>query len=228
MPAFCRGKRPVPRRVKTSNAARAAATKTTPTRKRAAGGRLAPRLRKAPGFSVYSSRTAPPSSDTGGEDSSAPRASALAAWSQPAHASTVRRSRPKRKGIFIGRSEALFYSQGHPLLQELSSNRCSNAKREVSMPGSQKVWSALLVLLAVSSRLPAQPEADLEAKAATLISLNSRVIDTSRPEPESAEALRAEPADPREGEIVLVKFPRPATARQMKALRATSLRVYAY
>src|SRR5262245_55321963 len=101
MPAFCHRERPAPRRVKTSSAVRAPATKTTPTRKRAVGGRLAPRLRKAPGFFVYSSRTAPPSSDTGGENSNAPRASALAAWSQPAHANTLRKSRPKRKGVFM-------------------------------------------------------------------------------------------------------------------------------
>ncbi len=93
------------------------------------------------------------------------------------------------------------------------------------MPGSQKVWSVFLILLAVSSsRLPAQPAADLEAKAATHISLNSRVIDTSRPEPESAEALGTES----EGEILLVKFPRPVTAKQVKALRAASERIYAY
>ena len=97
------------------------------------------------------------------------------------------------------------------------------------MPGSRKVWSlSLLLSAALCSRLPAQDAPDLEARAATVISLNSRVIDTSRPEPEIAEALRVRPEDTVEDEIVLVKFPGPVTARQVKSLRAASLRIYAY
>src|SRR4029079_19286555 len=54
-------------------------------------------------------------------------------------------------------------------------------------------------------------------------------IDTSRPEPALPEALRA--ADSREDradDLVLVKFPSPATASQVKALRAASLQIYTY
>jgi hypothetical protein len=97
------------------------------------------------------------------------------------------------------------------------------------MSGSWKVWSTSLLLFAVlSPSLPAQEALSLEARAATVISLNSRVIDTSRPELEIAEALRVRPEDSIEDEIVLVKFPGPVTARQVKALKAESLEVYAY
>lgn len=97
------------------------------------------------------------------------------------------------------------------------------------MPGSWKAWSASLLVFAIlAPRLPAQEALSLEARAATVISLNSRVIDTSRPETEIAEALRVRPEDAIEDEILLVKFPGPVTARQMKALRAESLRVYTY
>ncbi len=109
------------------------------------------------------------------------------------------------------------------------------------MPGSWKVWSTSLLLFAVlSPALPAQESLSLEARAATVISLNSRVIDTSRPETagtgeiageitgEISEALRVRPEDSIEDEILLVKFPGPVTARQVKALKAASLRVYAY
>jgi hypothetical protein len=63
------------------------------------------------------------------------------------------------------------------------------------MPGMRKAWSAslLLLLAAVSPRLAAQAPPSLEARAATVISLKSRVIDTSRPEPALPEALRARP-----------------------------------
>ena len=88
--------------------------------------------------------------------------------------------------------------------------------------------SSLLLLAAFSHRLPAQEAASLEARPATVISLNSRVIDTTRPEPAIAEALRVRPEDSIENEIVLVKFPGPVTARQIKALRAESLQVYTY
>ncbi len=94
------------------------------------------------------------------------------------------------------------------------------------MPGSWKVWSTPLLLFAVlSPSLPAQ-------EPANFISLNSRVIDTSRPEAAITEtvdeALLVRPEDAIEDEIVLVKFPGPVTARQVKALKAESLRVYAY
>ena len=101
------------------------------------------------------------------------------------------------------------------------------------MPHRWKVWSvSLLLFAALSPSLPAQQAPSLEARAATVISLNSRVIDTSRPESETAEAiaeaLRVRPEDSVEDEILLVKFPGPVTARQIKALKAESLRVYAY
>ncbi len=63
-----------------------------------------------------------------------------------------------------------------------------------------------------------------------IISLNSFTIDTSRPVPAVAESLAA-PVDralDEMPEIVLVKFPGPVTARQEKALREASLRVYTY
>jgi len=85
-----------------------------------------------------------------------------------------------------------------------------------------------MLLAASSVRLPAQEAPSLEARAATVISLVSRVIDTSRPEPEISAALRVRPEDAVEDEIVLVKFPGPVTARQVEALRAASLSVYAY
>jgi hypothetical protein len=98
------------------------------------------------------------------------------------------------------------------------------------MPGSRKVWSvSSLLLVAVCLRLPAQEAAvGLEARASTIISLNSRVIDTSRPQPEIAEPLRVRPEDAVEDEIVLVKFPAPPTTGQIEALRQASLKVYTY
>jgi subtilisin family serine protease len=82
-------------------------------------------------------------------------------------------------------------------------------------------------LLAVAV-VPLAAQPGPEAREATDIVLRSRTIDTSRPEPAIPEALRARAAGPGEDEIVLVKFPRPVTARQVQALRAASLRVYAY
>ncbi len=98
------------------------------------------------------------------------------------------------------------------------------------MPGSRKVWSvSSLLLVAVCLRLPAQEaSASLEARASTLISLSSRVIDTSRPQPEVSASLRVRPEDSLEDEIVLVKFPAPPNARQIEALRKASLEVYTY
>ncbi|HYU32994.1 MAG TPA: S8 family serine peptidase [Thermoanaerobaculia bacterium] len=97
------------------------------------------------------------------------------------------------------------------------------------MPRSKKVRNIFFLLLAaICPCLMAQGSRNLEERAATVISLNSSVIDTSLPEPLLPKALRARPAEPGEGEIVLVKFPRPVTARQVQALRAASLRVYTY
>jgi subtilisin family serine protease len=84
---------------------------------------------------------------------------------------------------------------------------------------------SLLLSAAVSAPLVAQAPPGLEARAATLISLHSQVIDTSRPAPELPEALKAIPG---EDEVVLIKFPGPVTARQIQAVRAASLRIYTY
>ncbi|HEV8583156.1 MAG TPA: S8 family serine peptidase [Thermoanaerobaculia bacterium] len=94
------------------------------------------------------------------------------------------------------------------------------------MPGTRKVWSVFLLLAALCSPLIAQAPASPEARAASVIALNSRVIDTSRPEPEAVEILKA--IDPGEDEIVLVKFAAPITAREIDALRAASRRIYTY
>jgi hypothetical protein len=90
------------------------------------------------------------------------------------------------------------------------------------MPGSRKVWSLSLLMLAAFCPLVRAQD------PATAIALNSRVIDTRRPEPVLPEALRVQSAGSREDEIVLVKFPGPVTARQIEALRAASLQVYTY
>jgi len=87
------------------------------------------------------------------------------------------------------------------------------------------VW---LLVAAVAPRLSAQAPSSPEPREATLISLNSHVIDTSLPEPELPEALRARPAVSGENEIVLAKFPGPVTARQVEGLHAASLQVYTY
>jgi hypothetical protein len=92
------------------------------------------------------------------------------------------------------------------------------------MPGSKKLWSTSLLLFAVAIS-PGVAAQDLDARAATVISLNSHVIDTSRPEPE---ALRTLAGDEAEDEILLVKFPKPVTARQVKALEAAGARIYTY
>jgi len=113
------------------------------------------------------------------------------------------------------------------VLQKLSFKRRPIPKREEAMSGSKKVWNVSLTLLVVLSlRLTAQPAADLDVRK--VISLSSRVIDTSRPEPAIPKALRVRPEDAVEDEIVLVKFPAPVTAGQMQALNAASLRIYAY
>ncbi len=97
-----------------------------------------------------------------------------------------------------------------------------------SILGSKKVRSLFLTLLAALSLcMPAQAST-LDERAADVISLNSRVIDTRGPEPEISKSLRVRPEDAVEDEIVLVKFPGPVTTRQMKALREASLRIYTY
>jgi subtilase family protein len=100
------------------------------------------------------------------------------------------------------------------------------------MRGLRKVWISCVLFLAMGSlRLQGQEAPrvkGLEARAATVISLNSGIIDTAQPEPKIDAALRVRPEDVLEDEIVLVKFPRPATEGQMKALRAASLQIYAY
>jgi subtilisin family serine protease len=102
--------------------------------------------------------------------------------------------------------------------------------REDAMSRSRKLWSlSLLLAAALCPHLGAQ-DLSLDARAATVISLSSRVIDTSGLEPALPEALRARPADSLDpdGDVVLVKFPGPVTAGQEEALRAASLRVYTY
>ncbi len=97
-----------------------------------------------------------------------------------------------------------------------------------------KTWSpkalslSMLLFAATAPVLAAHASSEAETKAATIISLASQTIDTSRPVPEPAAALRAAPALPGEAEIVLVKFPGPVTARQVEGLHAASLRVYTY
>ncbi len=98
------------------------------------------------------------------------------------------------------------------------------------MPNSKQVSNLLLLCIAtlLSPALRGQELRSLEARAAVVISLESTVIDTSRPQPAIPEALRVGPGDTVEDEVVLVKFPGPITARQERALRAASLRVYTY
>ncbi|HEX4952414.1 MAG TPA: S8 family serine peptidase [Thermoanaerobaculia bacterium] len=90
-------------------------------------------------------------------------------------------------------------------------------------------FAMLAVLLGgVTPRLAAEEPADRGPEAGSLISLASGAIDTRRTVPEPAESLRARPAEPGEDEVLLVKFPGPVTARQAKALRAASRRIYTY
>ena len=89
------------------------------------------------------------------------------------------------------------------------------------MPGSRKIWSFSLLLLAAL-------RPGLAARDDSRIALRSGIIDTRGPQPEIPEALRARPEGAAADEIVLVKFPAPPTASQIAALEAASLRVYAY
>lgn len=83
--------------------------------------------------------------------------------------------------------------------------------------------SCLTLLLLCFAVSPA-----LRAQESTTIRLSSRTIDTRAPEAGVPEGLRARPEEDAENQIVLVKFPGPVTARQERALRAASLRVYTY
>lgn len=97
------------------------------------------------------------------------------------------------------------------------------------MPGSRVSWSTSVVsVLLLSSVSPCLLAQDLDARAATVISLNSHVIDTSRPDAPDPEDLRALPKSVEEDEVLLVKFPRPVTARQVGALEAAGARIYTY
>jgi hypothetical protein len=103
------------------------------------------------------------------------------------------------------------------------------------MPGSRKVWSIALLLLAAAGLRLAAVEVAVGAagtaggaRESAVISLNSGVIDTTRPQPALPEALSVRPEDAVEDEIVLVKFPAPPTAGQIEALRGASLKVYTY
>jgi len=90
------------------------------------------------------------------------------------------------------------------------------------MPRSKPVWCLLLLCIAtLSPAVRAEEVQSLEARAAAVISLESIVIDTSRPQPAIPEALRAGPGDTVEDEIVLVKFPGPVTARQARAAQTS-------
>jgi hypothetical protein len=87
---------------------------------------------------------------------------------------------------------------------------------------TKTVRRLILLGLALAPGIPAQTSSD----PATLISLASGAIDTSRPVPEPPASLRA--ARSGADEILLIKFPGPITSRQAEALRASSLRIYTY
>jgi hypothetical protein len=92
------------------------------------------------------------------------------------------------------------------------------------MPSSRKLCCAVVLsLAALVPRLQAQEE----TRAATVISLNSTVIDVSHPQV-VPEALQVHPDPAAESQVMLVKFPRPVTAKQARELRAVSLEVYTY
>jgi subtilisin family serine protease len=89
---------------------------------------------------------------------------------------------------------------------------------------------AVMVLVALSAALASGRIAGAQSAAdgSRFIRLSSTVIDTSRPQPAIAESLRAPQDDPLVDELVLVKFPAPPTAEQIRALRAAAVRVYTY
>ncbi len=84
--------------------------------------------------------------------------------------------------------------------------------------------SCLAVILALL--LPC-PGATQEAERSRWISLNSVAIDATAPAG-VPEALRFRLQAGEDREVVLVKFPGPVTAAQLKALEASALRVYTY
>jgi hypothetical protein len=100
--------------------------------------------------------------------------------------------------------------------------------KEIAMLIPKKVGCAVLLsLAALAPSLRAQAAAGLDARAASVISLNSTVIDTGRPQvvPEDL-ALRPDPAA--ESQVMLVKFPGPITAAQANELRLVSQKIYTY
>jgi len=86
--------------------------------------------------------------------------------------------------------------------------------------------TAVLATALLASALAAQG-VEKEADRAKLISLNSQVIDTTAPEGHIPAHLLARSAAG-EGEVLLVKFPRPVTADQIAALTGSSARIYTY
>jgi subtilisin family serine protease len=86
--------------------------------------------------------------------------------------------------------------------------------------------STVLVAALFASFLSAQG-VEKEADRSRLISLNSHVIDTSAPEANIPAHLVAHQARGG-GEVMLVKFPAPATARQIAALEGSGAKIYTY
>jgi len=85
---------------------------------------------------------------------------------------------------------------------------------------------AVLTAALFASALAAQG-VEREADRSKLISLNSQVIDTTAPEGHIPAHLTARSAADG-GEVLLVKFPRPATAEQIAALTRSGARIYTY
>ena len=85
---------------------------------------------------------------------------------------------------------------------------------------------ALLAAMALAIVPAASADEPLEARAATLISLRSLQIDVAAGEPAIDPELRVEAG--RGDEVVLVKLAAPPTGKQVEALHASALRVYAY
>lgn len=87
-------------------------------------------------------------------------------------------------------------------------------------------FSCVIVILGVL--LPHSTAAqETAAERSRWISLNSVTIDTMAPA-EVPEPLRFRLQPGEDSEVVLVKFPRPVTAAQLKALEDSALRVYTY
>jgi hypothetical protein len=88
------------------------------------------------------------------------------------------------------------------------------------------VRSTILIAALFSSALAAQG-VEKEADRSKLISLNSHVIDTTGREPDIPAHLVARQAGGT-GEVMLVKFPQPATAAQIAALTKSGAKIYTY